>query len=188
MQGCVYEGIDGLMRRIIPRLAGFGVFLGTLSVSALALASEGGGGMVDVRPNVSLFIQIVNFLVLMVALNYLLYRPIRGILKKRADKFASLNSDITTSRENEKAKQGELEAQLAEARRQGVDNKDEYKAEGRAKERELIEAATAEMEKAVAEVREQIAQQMGQARQELKDQVRDFGRDLAQKILGRSIQ
>lgn len=142
--------------------------------------------MIDI--NDSLFWQIGNFLLLMLLLNFVLYKPIRGILKKRAEKIAELNSDITTSQEGVKSKTQEMEAQKAEARRQGASVREDLKSEGRSVEREVIDAATKEMEESVAKVRDQISAEIGQARDELKGQVQSFGTDLAQKILGRTIQ
>ena len=165
-----------------------------LAVSAtLVLAAGGGDGaeqtsMVSIDINASLFWQVGNFLLLLVALNYLLYKPIRGIIAKRAEKVAQLGSDITSSEEGVKAKAGELEAQLAEARKEGMTTREEMKSEGHDKEREIIDAATAEMEKTVAKIREEISAEIGAARDELKGQVQSFGQELAQKILGRSIQ
>jgi F-type H+-transporting ATPase subunit b len=144
--------------------------------------------MVSIEINASLLWQMANFIVLVIALNFLLYRPIRGILRKRAERMAALKGEITASREGLRSKQEELERQLAEARRQGVAVTEEMKAEGRARERELIEAATREMEETVAKVRAEIQQELEKARAELRDQVQSFGVELAQKILGRSIQ
>ena len=144
--------------------------------------------MVSVTPDISTLIQMANFLVLLIALNYLLYKPIRGIIRQRSEKVAQLNSDITSNQEGARAKEGELESRRVQARKHGGEMKEEMKAEGHSREREIIEAATAEMEKAVAKVREEVAKDIGQAREDLKGQVQAFGLELAQKILGRSIQ
>jgi len=144
--------------------------------------------MVSIDIDGSLFWQIGNFLVLLVALDYLLYRPIRGIIKQRAEKMAQLGSDITTSEEGAKAKEAELEAEMAKARREGAELREEMKGEGHGTERQIIDAATAEMEASVVKVREEIAAEIGSARDQLKGQVQSFGRELAQKLLGRSLQ
>ncbi|MCF8034207.1 MAG: ATP synthase F0 subunit B [Desulfarculaceae bacterium] len=144
--------------------------------------------MVSIDIDSSLFWQIGNFLVLLVALNYLLYRPIRGIIKQRAEKMAQLGSDITTSEEGAKAKEAEMEAELASARREGAEIREEMKGDAHGTEREIVDAATAEMEAAVAKVRAEIENEIGSARDELKGQVQTFGQELAQKILGRSLQ
>ena len=144
--------------------------------------------MVTIDINSSLLWQIANFLILMLAMNYLLYKPIRGMLKQRAEKMAALNGEITASKEGAKSKEEELDSRRNEARREGVSVAEEMKSEGRAKERELIDAATKEMEQTVAKVREEIQGEIGQARDQLKAEVQAFGKELAQKILGRSIQ
>ncbi|MBW2086726.1 MAG: ATPase, partial [Deltaproteobacteria bacterium] len=44
--------------------------------------------------NASLFIQVVNFLLMLLVLNYLLYRPIQGVLRQRREKIDGFESDI----------------------------------------------------------------------------------------------
>lgn len=144
--------------------------------------------MVSIDIDFSLVLQVINFLVLIFALNFLLYKPIRGILRQRAEKVAQLSGDITSSEEGARARTEELEARLSEARRKGAEERDELKAEAHSKERDIIDAATKEMEATVAKVRDEIQKEIGTAREELKAQVQSFGVDLAQKILGRSIQ
>lgn len=144
--------------------------------------------MITIIPDVSVIIQIINFIVLAVVLNYLLFKPIRGIIAQRAEKMATLSSEIESDTDSATAKGEQMDRELSEARRQGVDAKEQFKEEGHSEERQIIDLATQEMEKAVTEVREQISEEIGQARDELKNQVQEFGQDLAQKILGRSIQ
>jgi len=144
--------------------------------------------MVSIDITSSLIWQMANFLVLILAMNFILYKPIRGMLKKRAERMAGLSGEITAKEEGVRSRQEEMEAQLTEARRQGVATADEMKSEGRARERELIEDATKEMEETVARVRAEIQGELASAREELKGQVDAFGKELAEKILGRSIQ
>lgn len=47
-----------------------------------------------IKVDVSVFIQIANFLVLVWALNQFLYRPIRRMLNERADKVKGLESTM----------------------------------------------------------------------------------------------
>jgi F-type H+-transporting ATPase subunit b len=144
--------------------------------------------MVSIDIDWSLGFQIVNFLVLMLVLNAVLYKPIRGILQQRAEKIAQLNGEINASLEGVDAQAKALEAERAGARSQGAALREELKNAARGQERELITAATKEMEETVARVRQQIAAEIGGVREELKGQVQSFGRELAQKLLGRSIQ
>lgn len=144
--------------------------------------------MVTIDLDISTFYQMANFIVLIFALNYLLYKPIRGILRQRGEAMAQLSSEITSNTAGAAGKAEQLEAELNEARREGVANKEAMKSDGHEREREIVDAATKEMEESVAKVRSEITAEMGKAREELKTQVQAFGQDLAQKILGRSIQ
>jgi F-type H+-transporting ATPase subunit b len=144
--------------------------------------------MVSIDINASLLWQIANFIILIFVLNVVLYKPIRGILKERAAKFAQLNGEINAGVEGAAARAKELEDRRTESRRLGAQIREELKNEGRSKERELVQAATKEMEATVAKVRAEVAGEIGKAREELKAQVQSFGVELAQKILGRSIQ
>ncbi len=144
--------------------------------------------MVSIDIDASLIFQIVNFLVLMAVLNVVLYKPIRGILKERAAKIAQLNQEIATGTEGAAAKLAALEAQRVASRKEGAGVKEDLKAAGHAKEREIVQAATAEMEATVGKVRAEVAAEIAKARDDLKGQVQAFGVELAQKILGRSIQ
>lgn len=144
--------------------------------------------MVSIDITSSLWFQIANFLILIFLLNVVLYKPIRGILAERKAKFAQMAGEISTTQESAAAKAEKLEADRALARKDGATLREELKTEGRGKERELINAATAEMEETVSKLRAQIADEIGQARNQLKAEVQTFGQELAQKILGRSIQ
>ncbi|MBI5522864.1 MAG: ATP synthase F0 subunit B [Desulfarculus sp.] len=144
--------------------------------------------MVSIDITSSLIFQIINFVVLIFLLNVVLYKPIRGILAERKAKIAQMNSEITASTEGAAAKAQQLEADRAEGRKAGASAREEIKTQARGKEREIINAATAEMEQTVSKLRAQIAEEIGQARAQLKGQVQTFGVELASKILGRSIQ
>lgn len=144
--------------------------------------------MVSIDLDISLFIQMANFIFMVIALNYVLYRPIRGILRKRADKIGQLNQEIEANTAGARAKAEELQARLEQAKREGAQLREELKDQAREQQRRMIEEATREMEEAVARIREQVAKEITQAREQLKAEVQAFGRQLAEKILGRSIQ
>ena len=56
--------------------------------------------MLDI--NITLLIQLVNFIVTLVVLDYLLIKPIRGIIKKRRDLAAGMLSDEASRQNTEK--------------------------------------------------------------------------------------
>jgi F-type H+-transporting ATPase subunit b len=135
----------------------------------------------------SVFIQIANFLLMMIVLNYLLYKPIRGILKERRAKFAGYEESIAslTSRVEKTLK--DIDSQLVEARREGFLKKDEIKGQGLEEEKKIIAAATGEADAEIGKVQEQVKGEIATARQALKADLQVFSRELAQKVLGRSL-
>ena len=166
------------------RLFAVATLLNLILLAAPALAA---GELVQVIPNVSLFIQMGNFLVLMIVLNFLLFRPIRRKLAERSAHFSKFRTEIDDlgSKTTKRAK--ELDDLLAEARRQGGTKREELKRQGQDTEKSLVDKATTEMEKSVAQVREQVRAELGSARDELRGQVEAFSRQVAEKILGRSL-
>ncbi len=60
-----------------------------LSFAANCFASE---GAIKVIPDSSVFIQIINFIILVFLLNIFLYRPIRNIIIQRKEKIEKLNN------------------------------------------------------------------------------------------------
>ena len=135
----------------------------------------------------SLLLQIGNFLLIMILLNYVLYRPIRGILKERRARFESFESSISdlTTRADGRVK--EIETKLIEAKREGFDRKDEIKGMGVEEEKKIIEAASSQAEAEVQKVQDQITGEISQARDQLKADIDMFSRELAEKVLGRNL-
>jgi len=136
--------------------------------------------------NVSLLFQMANFLVLLLLLNIVLYRPLRGLIKHRREKMDSLAAETEQSRQRQDEINQELAENLRQAQAQGTDSRMELKAQGKDAEKELLARVHQEMEAESAQIAEQIRDQMGQARQALLGQVEAFSLAMAEKILGRS--
>jgi F-type H+-transporting ATPase subunit b len=146
---------------------------------------EGDFQMIDI--NGSLFIQIANFLLMMIVLNYLLYRPIRTILKERRETFQGYEADISSLVGQVDERLTEIERRLADARRDGFLRKDAIKGEGLNEEKQIIARATDEADTEIERIKRQVAGEINVARDALKADVSFFSRELAQKLLGRSL-
>jgi F-type H+-transporting ATPase subunit b len=143
--------------------------------------------MVSIAIDYSLFIQIVNFLILMIALNIFLYRPLRNMIRHRKDTFQGLEDDIAGLGEQADQQTHQIESSLAEAQRSGYHKKDEIKEEGLEEEKTILAEAAEEADVVIQRIREQIAGEIGQARRDLTAQLDLFSQELAQKVLGRSL-
>lgn len=138
--------------------------------------------------DLTLLIQIANFLVLLFLLNIFLFKPIRGILAKRNEEESALQESIDSfqSRADESEK-GVIEGQ-SKARKEGVTEKDSLKGQGMEKEQGILQEAASAAEEKIGIAKKDMEAKMADVRKSLEDQVSAFSNELAEKILGRSVQ
>lgn len=137
--------------------------------------------------DVTLLVQMVNFLAFLVIMNILLYRPVRRIMERRNKLVLSQKSDIERAQQEADQALREFEETIKNARIMGRQKIEEYKEKARAYEKELIQKAYQEAAEQVARVREEIRKERELALRELRDQIRVFSLEVVQKILGRSV-
>jgi F-type H+-transporting ATPase subunit b len=135
----------------------------------------------------TLYVQIINFLVLVFLLNLFLFRPIRRHLKERQDRLAAFEGDISALSDQSQGLTGEIQDKLAEARRQGVSEREGLKQDGAKSEASLLEQVKKQVEEEWATVEQKIKADMAKARKSLHAQAQSFAQLLAAKILGREL-
>ncbi len=139
-------------------------------------------------PDYTLFIQIINFLILLIILNVFLYKPIRGILVKRRKEEMSLKNSIDDFQSRSDQNKKGVEQGKIKALKEGVAEKENFKQLGQEAEQGILLDASSEAEKKIRNAREEIQSKVMDVRKSLEDQVALFSNDLVEKILGRSIQ
>ena len=137
--------------------------------------------------DVTLFMHIVNMVVLMLVLNAILYKPVLGILEKRAQKIDSLNGDVAQFEQNARQRQVELDKKMREASNKAKKALDGARAQAQAVGAEKLAVSRKESdgvkEKQLVDIRSQIEV----ARKELQGNAAGFAQAMAGKILGRSL-
>ncbi|KJR99505.1 MAG: ATP synthase subunit B' [Desulfobulbaceae bacterium BRH_c16a] len=140
-----------------------------------------------ITTDITLFIQIVNMVVLMFLLNGVLYKPIKNILRERSEKLRGMEDSISKFEKNAKLRQEEVDAKMAKASGRAKAALDGARAEAQAAGDEKLSAiradADATKEAKLAELRADIER----ARTSLKSNLDGFATDMASKILGRSL-
>jgi F-type H+-transporting ATPase subunit b len=137
--------------------------------------------------NYSLFIQIVNVLILLFILNIILYRPIRGILGQRKKEIDSFETMIGEFQEKSATRAEELEDSKVGARKEGFKAKEELKGVGLEQEKGMVQDALSSTMEKIDKAKLNIDDQMKNVRQSLENEVAVFSTELAEKILGRSV-
>ena len=142
--------------------------------------------MVDI--NLTLFIQMANFLVLIVILNYLLYKPILTILDKRKQRLDESDDEIKRLNLTVEQKAAEYEEKLRQAKQRALDKKGEILKEAADSAKAIIDEKRSKIPAMLAEFQARVSQEVEGARQVLKGQSQKISAEIAEKVLGRSLQ
>ncbi len=133
--------------------------------------------------NLTFFIQLINFFLLLAILNVLIYRPIREISKKRGEKIAGDLGEIEGFSNQAEQKLEDYRNALAQARKEGDRVRNELKLEGTQEEKKLLAQAADQGAVDLEAARKEIAAESDRARQDLTQQVDDYARKVADKVL-----
>ena len=157
-----------------------------LALPAVALAAEGGGGLINVDK--SLIVQMINFLILLVVLQRLLYKP---FLAKMAERTAAIKTSLEQARAAQAAaarQQEENEARLRAAYAEAAAIREQALREAAEESRKHIETAHAQARKLVDETKAQLDGEIRRAREELRREVGDLAVAAAEKLIRRTLR
>ena len=136
----------------------------------------------------TLILQIANFLVLLVVMNIILYKPIRGILAKRDEEMTSRQKMIDDYQGRVKDNEEAIESGMVSARKEGYQEKETMKVLGQEEEKGVLQEAGAVVERKLTAAKQEIETKITAARETLEGEISGFSNELAEKILGRSVQ
>lgn len=137
--------------------------------------------------DISLFIQMANFIFLIFILNAILYRPIRNMLIERKKKIQGYEEDIGAFQRGAAESEETFQAKISEAKMKGVHEKETLKQAGQEEEKRLISEINQKAQADLETVRAQIAKDAEDARRRLKAEIKAFSAAIAEKILGRAV-
>jgi len=138
--------------------------------------------------NLTLFVQMANFLVLIVILNYLLYKPILALLDRRKMRLDESEGEIKRLNETVEKKAAEYEEKLRLAKQDALEKKSEILKEAADSAKAIIDERRGKIPAMLAEFQEKVGQEVGAARRILTDQSQKISAEIAEKVLGRSLQ
>ena len=97
-------------------------------------------------PDSTVFIQIANFLILLLILNFMLFRPIRDIISKRDEEISGLEKSLEDLEQLYGNKERGIEEKMVQARKEGFLEKENLKSEGLKEESTIIKKASEAIE------------------------------------------
>jgi F-type H+-transporting ATPase subunit b len=136
----------------------------------------------------TLFVQIVNFLVLLFLMNIILYKPIRGIIARRDEEMNSRRNSVAEYRDKAEKDQKGIEQGLIAARKEGFLEKESFKSQGLEEEKGILREAGSSVEQKMDAAKKDLESKLVDVRKTLEGDIQMFSSELAEKILGRSVQ
>ncbi|HTP67081.1 MAG TPA: ATP synthase F0 subunit B [Geobacteraceae bacterium] len=137
--------------------------------------------------DLTFFIQMINFIVLMVALNILLYRPVRKLLADRAAEIAGGHEKAAAIDQEVQDKMAQYEARLRDAKVKATEERGGLKKEAQAREAEILDKARKEAGESLAAIKGKVAREAADAKDILKEQARTLSLEICEKVLGRRL-
>ncbi|TVM17582.1 hypothetical protein DPQ33_08005 [Oceanidesulfovibrio indonesiensis] len=138
--------------------------------------------MIDL--DITVVVQLINFLITLVVLNYLLVKPIRAKMKERADSIDAMTAEVEKFNEQAENKLQNYEEALAEARKAGTGERIKMKEAGEAEQDSILAAAQETAQDDLTKARSEIESQTKVALEKLRSQVDAMAAKAADKVLG----
>lgn len=141
--------------------------------------------MIDI--NVSLFMQLANFIVLFIVLNAILFKPIRQVMQEREQGIRSAFGDAKAAQERMQSLLDQYNASLAEAKQKAATTSNALYQQGLDAQRDMIAAERAKAGEMLDKARAEIAAASAVARNDLKKEAERLSQEIATKLLGRAV-
>ena len=137
--------------------------------------------------DIAFVIQAINFGILLLLLNILLYRPIRKVLADRQGELADAKEKVAGVDREVQEKIAQYEARLKEVKTAASSDRDVLKKEAQAEEAAVLDKARKEAIDSLASIKNKVAKEAADARALLREQANALSLDICEKVLGRSL-
>lgn len=158
-----------------------------LAVSTSKLIEAAAEGAVTVDADLSLFVQLGFFVVLLFILKPTLFDPMMKLFEAREERIEGTRNQATkTDIKSAKAK-AKADAIVAKGRDAGTAEREALRAEGLKREAELMNGVRAETAQTLERGRAATGSEADAARKQLRLDAHSLGRDMAARVLGREV-
>ncbi len=141
--------------------------------------------MIDI--NISLLYQLANFIVLLVALNFILFKPIRQVMQEREQGISSSLGDAKAAQERMQDLLEQYNVSLADAKQKAASTFNGIYQEGLDAQRSMISAERTKATEMLDKARAEVAAASASARTELKKEAERLSQEISSKLLGRAV-
>ena len=142
--------------------------------------------MVDI--DYTVFIQLVNFLLLIWILNQVLYKPLLRIMDRRKQILDKAQEEVKSVQDTIDRRMAEYEEKIRSAKMEAMSQKGDLAKEGSAAAKVITDKAKGEISALIGEFQQKLQKELASARELLQKQSQRISTEIAEKVLGRSIQ
>ncbi|MCK4502126.1 MAG: hypothetical protein KAU22_03765 [Desulfuromonadales bacterium] len=135
----------------------------------------------------TLGLQFINFIVLLVVLNKLLYRPLQKIMAERQETISGGHARAKDLEADIDDKMQRYQQQLSDAKGQANSERNELKKAAGKEEATILAEANGKANIRLQEIKSQVAKEAEAASKTLKNEAESLAGQIATKILGRDL-
>lgn len=136
----------------------------------------------------SILLHVVNAAILLVALYFLLYRPVRKYMNNRSAGVAKELQDVMDAQEKLRVEQNEAQDEVKAARKQAADTVAQSVAQAQEQAQHILTDAHSDAELTLKQARTEAEFMRRNARNEMHDEVANLSVELAGRILQREVK
>lgn len=141
--------------------------------------------MIDI--DISLLYQLINFIILLIALNFILFKPIRQIMREREQGISSALEDAKAAQNRMQSLLENYNTSLAESKQKATAAYNAIYQQGLDAQRDMISAERTKAGEMLDKARAEIAAAANSARADLKKEAERLSQDITSKLLGRAV-
>jgi len=141
--------------------------------------------MIDI--NISLLYQLINFIVLLVVLHFILFKPVRQVMLEREQNISSAFGDAKTAQDRVQGLLEQYNSSLAEAKQKSAAAYNTNYQQGLDAQREMITAERTKAGEMLDKARAEIKAASSAAQADLKKEAERLSQDITAKLLGRAV-
>jgi F-type H+-transporting ATPase subunit b len=137
--------------------------------------------------SIAFFIQLINFAVLLIALNFILFKPMRAIMREREQGISGAFSDSKAAQDRAQALLEQYNVSLADAKQKAAAAYNTFYQQGLDAQRDMIAAERTKAGDLLDKARKEIADAAAAARGDLRKEADKLSQDISTKLLGRAV-
>lgn len=136
----------------------------------------------------TILVQMANFILLIFILNALLYKPILNIIGKRKSQMDESDEEVKRVNQTVEQKLAEYEEKVRLAKLEAMEQRNAVVREGADLAKGIIDAVRNDIPGMMEQFNAKMGKEVDAARAILRSQSQKISLDIAEKVLGRSIQ